>query len=337
MRWARLLSALVVTAASTLAAHAQPGISRTPDVGYEPTPHAVAAAMLTLAHVGPGDVVYDLGSGDGRLVMLAAERFGARGVGIELDPALVAQARRTAATRGLTEKVEFIEGDLFTADLARATVITAFLSPSVNRRLEPKLRRELRPGARVVAHMFRMGSWTPDETSRTPEGADLFLYAVHRPPTRTPDIAFTPTPPLVVDAMLSLASVGPDDVVYDLGSGDGRVVVTAAQKYGARGIGVELDPALVEKSRLVAREGGVGDRVTFIEADLFRVDVSPATVVTLALSTALNARLWPALWRDLRPGARIVSRHPGPDGSPPPRVLPAPDGSSLYFWTIPPR
>jgi predicted RNA methylase len=117
----------------------------------------------------------------------------------------------------------------------------------------------------------------------------------HQRPARTPDIHFTPTRHAVADAMLELARVSADDVVYDLGSGDGRIVILAAQKYGARGVGVELDPRLVEISRQVAREGEVADRVTFIEGDLFTTDISAATVVTLYLSPGVNRQLEPKL------------------------------------------
>ena len=121
------------------------------------------------------------------------------------------------------------------------------------------------------------------------------------------DAHFTPTPQHVVDAMLRLGAVGKDDVVYDLGSGDGRVVITAAQKHGARGVGIEIDPWLVERSIRAAEQAGVADRVRFVHQDLLDADLSPATVVTLYLSQALNARLRPKLLRELRPGTRIVS------------------------------
>jgi SAM-dependent methyltransferase len=128
------------------------------------------------------------------------------------------------------------------------------------------------------------------------------------PAQKTPDIHFAVTPQPLADAMLTLARVTKDDLVYDLGSGDGRIVVLAAQKYGARGVGIEIDRRMVEISRTVAREGEVADRVTFVEGDLFAADISKATVVTLWLSTPVNARLEGKLKRELRRGARIVSR-----------------------------
>jgi SAM-dependent methyltransferase len=155
---------------------------------------------------------------------------------------------------------------------------------------------------------------------------------------RAPDIYFVPTWQPVVDQMLELAGVGKNDVVYDLGSGDGRIPIIAAQKYGARGVGIELDPKLVEISKQVAREAEVADRVTFIQGDLFQADISRATVVTLFLSASVNAELEPKLRRELRPGARIVS-HQFPIGrwSPDKTVRAVDDGTDLYLWTVPAR
>jgi SAM-dependent methyltransferase len=150
---------------------------------------------------------------------------------------------------------------------------------------------------------------------------------------RTPDIHFAVTPQPLADAMLKLARVTRDDVVYDLGSGDGRIVILAAQKYGARAVGVELEPRLVDISRQVAREGGVEDRATFIEGDLFAADISHATVVTLWLSDTVNARLEPKLKRELRPGTRIVSRQ-FPIGTWSPQVTVRLENEQLFLWTV---
>ena len=156
--------------------------------------------------------------------------------------------------------------------------------------------------------------------------------------SQTPDIYFTPTPQPVVEAMLRLARVRADDVVYDLGSGDGRIVILAAQEYGARGVGIELQAPLVRRARQIAKDGAVADRVTFIEGDLFTADISPATVVTLWLSRTVNARLEPKLKRELRPGARIVS-HQFPIGRwiPDATVHMDYDRTDLYLWTVPGR
>jgi SAM-dependent methyltransferase len=160
--------------------------------------------------------------------------------------------------------------------------------------------------------------------------------ATQRPPSRPPDVHFAATPQPVADAMLKLARVTSTDVVYDLGSGDGRIVILAAQKYGARGVGIEIVPELVERSRLIAEEGDVADRATFIEGDLFTADISPATVVTLWLTASVNARLEPKLLRELRPGTRIVA-HQFPIGQWAPEQTIRFDGEELFLWTVPPR
>jgi SAM-dependent methyltransferase len=152
--------------------------ARAPDIQFVPTRQAIVEAMLRFANVGPGDVVYDLGSGDGRIVIIAAGKFGARGVGIELVPRLVEMSRELARQGEVEDRVTFIEGDLFSADISEATVVTLYLSPGINRRLLPKLRAELRPGTRIVSRQFRFGSWVPDATVRADDGTDLFLWTV---------------------------------------------------------------------------------------------------------------------------------------------------------------
>jgi SAM-dependent methyltransferase len=155
--------------------------ARTPDIFFVPTRHAVADAMLRLAGVSKDDIVYDLGSGDGRIVILAAQKYGSRGVGIELDPKLVAIARQIAQESGVGDRVTFIEGDLFAADISKATVVTLYLSNSVNARLEPKLRAELKPGTRVVSEQFQIGKWAPDRRLLADE-VELFLWTVPKAP-----------------------------------------------------------------------------------------------------------------------------------------------------------
>jgi cyclopropane fatty-acyl-phospholipid synthase-like methyltransferase len=141
-----------------------------------PTPTEVVAAMLQMAKVGKGDVVFDLGSGDGRVVIAAVKEFGAaRGVGVEIDPVHVQEARANARRAGVSDRVEFRRQDLFEADLRDATVVTLYLSEYVNLRLRPKLLAELKAGTRVVSHAFDMGDWTADETRRV-SGRDVFLW-----------------------------------------------------------------------------------------------------------------------------------------------------------------
>ena len=131
---------------------------------YVPTPYDVVNRMLELAGVTRDDVVYDLGCGDGRIVITAAERFGARGVGIDYDPERIAEANANAARRGVQDLVTFIQQDAMEADVSDATVVTLYLLSSSNRKLRPILTRQLRPGARIVSHAFRMGDWRPDVT-----------------------------------------------------------------------------------------------------------------------------------------------------------------------------
>jgi predicted RNA methylase len=132
------------------------------DTLYLPTPHAVVVAMLQLAEVRANDVLYDLGAGDGRIVIAAARRYGIRAVGIELDARKVAEARANVERAGLQGRVEIHQGDALAADLGDASVVTLFLFPALNERLAPKLRAELPPGARIVSHRFGLGAWPPE-------------------------------------------------------------------------------------------------------------------------------------------------------------------------------
>jgi len=174
-----LALALVLTAAGPLPGAAQeadttvppsiPGLEVPPqpaqsDVPYVPTPKPVVDRMLELADVGPNDVVYDLGSGDGRIVIRAARKYGARGVGIEIDPKRVEEARQNAKNAGVSDLVEFRRGDLFEADFGDATAVTLYLLPSVNQELRPLLFEQLVPGTPVVSHDFDMGDWSPEQT-----------------------------------------------------------------------------------------------------------------------------------------------------------------------------
>lgn len=170
--------ALFCLAFATLAA--QPAPARRPDIYFAATPQEVAEQMLDLARVAASDVVYDLGSGDGRIVILAAQKYGARGVGIEIDPKLVAISRQVAREGEVANRVTFLEQDLFTADISPATVVTLYLSPGVNRQLEPRLKSHLRPGTRIVSHQFPIGDWTPDRTERASDGTVLYLWVVRQ-------------------------------------------------------------------------------------------------------------------------------------------------------------
>ena len=137
---------------------------REPDIYYVPTPEAVVIEMLQMAQVTQNDIVYDLGCGDGRIVIRAAKVFGARGVGVDIDPVRIKESNENARKAGVTNRVKFVEQDLFKTDLSEATVVSLYLYPELNLRLRPKLFRELRPGTRIVSHEFDMDDWKPDNT-----------------------------------------------------------------------------------------------------------------------------------------------------------------------------
>ncbi len=157
-------------------------------------------------------------------------------------------------------------------------------------------------------------------------------------PQREPDVVYVPTPDAVVAKMLELAKVSKDDVVYDLGSGDGRIVITAAQKFGTTGVGIELRPELVQEARENAKKAGVSDRVQILQQDLFQTDISKATVVTLYLLPQLNVKLRPLLFKQLKPGTRIVSHDFDMGEWKPDQVVQVQGPGrmhTVYFWTIP--
>jgi predicted RNA methylase len=149
-----------------------------PDVVYIPTPQPVVEAMLEAAGVKPADVVYDLGSGDGRIVITAAKKHGARGVGIDIDPALVKKATENAAAAGVSERVRFVNDNLFAANISEATVVTLYLLQSLNERLRPKLVRELKPGTRVVSHVFNMGPEWPPEKQLQVGASRIYVWTI---------------------------------------------------------------------------------------------------------------------------------------------------------------
>ncbi len=149
---------------------------RRPDVIFVPTREAVIEKMLDVAKVGPDDIVYDLGCGDGRIVVAAAKR-GAQAVGIDIDPQRIREANENAAHHGVTGKVQFRQEDLFEADIREATVVTLYLLPSLNVKLRPRLMEQLRPGTRIVSHDFDMGDWRPEETVAV-DGKTVYLWTI---------------------------------------------------------------------------------------------------------------------------------------------------------------
>jgi SAM-dependent methyltransferase len=151
---------------------------RRPDVIYVPTPHDVVDQMLAIANVTKDDVVYDLGSGDGRIPIRAAKKYGARSVGIDINPRRIQEAKENARKAGVAERVEFRNQDLFTSDFSEATVVTLYLLPGLNRKLRPELFRQLKPGTRIVSYQFDMGDWQPQRVVQTREESTIFYWVI---------------------------------------------------------------------------------------------------------------------------------------------------------------
>ena len=147
------------------------------DVVYVPTRQVVVDAMLDLAKVTENDIVYDLGCGDGRIVITAARSYGATGTGIDINPKRIREANRNAANAGVTDKVQFIQANLFESDVSEASVVTLYLLNSLNMKLRPILLEQLKPGTRIVSHAFHMGDWAPEQTIKV-DGATVYLWTV---------------------------------------------------------------------------------------------------------------------------------------------------------------
>jgi ribosomal protein L11 methylase PrmA len=169
------LTSLLLLAAAALSAQQPPTLPRAP---YVTTPPDVVERMLTMAGVGPRDVVYDLGCGDGRIVITAAQKYGARGVGVDIDPARIFDAEENARRAGVTDRVRFRLEDALKTDVSDATVVTLYMLSAINVKLRPILTRDLRPGARIVSHSFAMGDWEPAvvDTFRDAQGTSRTLY-----------------------------------------------------------------------------------------------------------------------------------------------------------------
>jgi len=178
MRFLVWFSAALLVAASP-AVQAQPAKApaRNPDVIYVPTPQEVVDEMLKVAKVGKGDVLYDLGSGDGRIPVTAAKRFGIRAVGIDIDPDRIQEARENARKNGVEKLVTFRNEDLFETDFREATVVTLYLLPDLNVKLRPRLLKDLKPGTRIVSHQFDMGDWKPERTIDL-NGRTIYFWTV---------------------------------------------------------------------------------------------------------------------------------------------------------------
>jgi ribosomal protein L11 methylase PrmA len=154
---------------------------RAGDVPYVPTPQTVVDAMLKLGEVDKNDVVYDLGSGDGRIPITAAQKYGAQAVGIDINPIRIQEANENARKAGVTDKVRFVQQDLFKTDLKDATVVTLYLLPKINRQLRPKLLKELKPGTKIVSHAFHMGEWLPEKVEKV-DGRTIYMWTVPKNP-----------------------------------------------------------------------------------------------------------------------------------------------------------
>ena len=178
-RWILPVCLLMIMSTTPVTAQ-QPAVAVPPpqlDVPYVPTPQPVVEAMLRLAQVTPQDRLYDLGCGDGRIVITAARQLGTRGVGVDLDPERIAEARENAREAGVAHRVRFLQQDLFATDVREATVVMLYLLPRVNLQLRPTLLQTLRPGVRVVSHEFDMDDWPPDQTERV-DGSTLYLWII---------------------------------------------------------------------------------------------------------------------------------------------------------------
>jgi SAM-dependent methyltransferase len=177
--------------------------------------------------------------------------------------------------------------------------------------------------------------WSLESQSKTQNTQSQILVQDTQQPERSPDVIYVPTPQPVVDEMLELAKVNKDDVIYDLGSGDGRLPITAASKYGARGFGIDINPERIREANENAQEAGVTDRVKFLQQDLFTTDISNASVVTLYLLPDLNVKLRPKLFQQLKPGTRVVSHDFDMGDWKPDRTVTTAEGSTIYYWVIP--
>jgi SAM-dependent methyltransferase len=176
-----LYATILVSGVAGISCGAEPTLGppslRAPDVHYEPTPRDVVEVMLRLADVKPSDVIYDLGCGDGRIVITAVRDFAARGVCVDIDPKRIAESRENARAASVADHIRFLNQDLLATDVTEATVVMLFLSPGLNLAVRPKLLRELKPGARIVSHWHDMGDWKPNKTVRvTSNGRERPVY-----------------------------------------------------------------------------------------------------------------------------------------------------------------
>ena len=282
------------------------GRGLTPEIAPAVSPEAIAA-LLETAQVTKKDVVYDL-EGAGAVAFAAAQERGARGVAFLSDPAGVASARERVRSAGLHRLVEVSSRTATDEDLSPASVVILPSRPDEAALVAARLKTGLRPGSRVVSTAVKLEGWDAERTVLVRSAGQEQVVRVWtvRGAETPPDLGpFVPTPMAVVQKMLDVADVKPGDVVYDLGSGDGRIVIEAARR-GARGVGIEYDARLCEEARLRAEREGVAERVEIRNEDVMRSSFDDATVVCLYLLPQSNERLR-ARMEALRPGTRIVA------------------------------
>jgi SAM-dependent methyltransferase len=238
------------------------GSPRGPDVIFLPSAADVVTRMLAVARVQADDVVYDLGCGDGRIVIAAAKRRGARGVCIDIDPSRIAASQRNADTAGVRDRIEFRHGDLFETDLRTATVVALYLSPALNERLRPKLLREVRPGARIVAHSFGMGDWRSDTVVRMawPAGTASIIYMWVLPA----DVAGTwelTVPTTAGDRRFRVRFAQQYQELSGTASADGRPVTLSAARLVGDSLGFQLSGSHAGRPSILRFRGRVAGAV----------------------------------------------------------------------------
>lgn len=328
---------------------------RKPDVGYVSTPMDVVDQMLVLARLGKGQMLYDLGSGDGRIPIAAHQQYGAKAIGFELDADLVALSRAAIREAGIGDAVRIDQADIFSLDLSPADVVTLYLNDEVNERLIPQLLK-MSPGSRIISHNFGLTGYAPEVTVEVlprQNGAPPHTIYLWNVPLKArsalnsdlvtrprPEVGFVPTPMAVVAEMLRLADLKQGQVLYDLGSGDGRILVAAAKDYGARAIGYEIDPDLIAQTNEAIAKAGLEKLVEVRARDLFAADLRDADVVTLYLSEEMNRKLIPQLM-ELKPGSRIISHNFNIPGLKTQTIIHIASGdvttsdSTLFVWQVP--
>lgn len=271
--------------------------------------------ILKLAEPKKKDVLYELGCGKVGVAVIAAKDPGSRGVAVDASASAIEAGKTKAKELGVEKRVTFYQKDVATLlkegrpALTAATIVVVSDPGAVDEKLAKAIHEKLAPETRLVSVDYQFEGWKPRKQLPV-AGEDgnhtLYLYTVPADRSAQSLAPFVPTPMEVVHEMLKLAQVTKDDVVYDLGCGDGRIVVEAAKLHGARGVGVDYDPQRCDEARERAEKDGVSDRVEIRREDVMKTDFSEATVITLYLLPSSNNLLRPKLIK-MKPGTRIVS------------------------------